>query len=364
MPWLKSGDNAATYPTLLAVGALDGADDRLLNEVAGFVWRCASQSAGHLTDGLVDLGTAVLVGGSRTRALLDVAVAAGLLSAVSVEGRPAYRIVEDPEFLHIRDKEAVLWERQRDRDRKNPELTSAVRKRDGDSCRYCGVVVNFLDRKSGRAGTYDHYEPGQPASLTTYVVACKAHNSSMRDGERLPLLDPPHTPYYSIKTLEFLEAHGRKPAAGSYRTDPVHTDDHPELTEGGHRRDSARPALPAEDTATERDQDTAADHGATLAPQPPATPGPHPAKRSPVVPERDPWEELEDEEPPAFAGSGSDLAAGLDPPGGDRTGRVGTGGAGSGRVGSGGAQRRRRGGRSRRGRSRRGPAQGQGGGGR
>lgn len=348
MPWLKSGDNAATYPPLLSVLATEGADERLLNEVAGFVWRCASQSAGHLTDGIIDLGTASLMGGSRARFLLDVAQLVGLIDPVRVGGREAWRIVQDEEFLHIRDKEAVMWERQRDRDRKNPELTSAVRRRDGDACRYCGCVVNFLDRKGPRGGTYDHYEPGQPASIETYVIACRSHNSSMREGDRLPLLDPPTTPYYSTKTLEFLEAHGRKPAAGSYRTDPVHED--PQLTEGGHRRDTARPAS-ARDTAPERRDPDTAGHAATRTTQEPAaTPGHAPAKRSPRGSGSSAsW--VTDE------GLATDLGgstrSGVGAPGGARTGRVGTGGAGSGRDGPGragsdaeppsGGRRRRRG---------------------
>ena len=268
------------------------------------------------------------MGGTRVRALLTAAVAAGLLTRVSIDGREAYRIVEDPEFLHIRDKEGVLWERQRDRDRRNPELTSAVRLRDGDSCRYCGVVVSFLDRKGGRGGTYDHYEPGQPASLDTYVVACRSHNSSMRDGDRMPLLDAPAMPYYTHKTLIFLDANGRKPAVGTYRTDPAREDD-PVLTPGGHRRDTARPA-PAVDTAPQRDQDTAGP-AATLTPQQPATHEPAPAKRSPEPSVS--WVHLEGHV--ADEGSGSDLSAGLDPPGGARTGRDGTGRAGSGRAGPG-----------------------------
>lgn len=358
MSWLKSGDNAATYPLLLGVGMREDADERLLNEVAGFVWRLASQSAGHLTNSVIDQGTAMLMGGPRARVLLQVAVEEGLMSQVTVDGRPAHKLIEDGDFLHIRDRESVKWDQQRDRDRKNPELTNAVRRRDGDACRYCGCVVNFAARKGGRSGTYDHFEPGAAASLDTYVVACRAHNSSMQDGERLPLLPAPAKPYYTAKTLAWLEDNGRRPGTGTYLTEPITHDD--TLTEGGHRRDTARPAHTV-DTDPERDQDPAAQRepdpaatprdpapaapSATQAPQPTATHGTRPAKHSPA---EDSWVLQE-----GHVGSGSDPGPTQISEGGARTGRDGAGRAGPGRGGAGadpprGGRRRSRGGRGRR----------------
>lgn len=356
MPWLRSGDNAATYPPLLALAAAQGGDDRLLNETAGWLWRCAMQSAGHLTDGLIDRGTAYLLGGSRTPALAAAAVEAGLLVA---EGQ-GWRLVDDPEFIHIRSRESVEFDRQRDRDRRNPDLTAPVRFRDGDACRYCGLVVNFKARTGARAGTYDHTDPGQPATVATYVVCCKGCNSKMKDGGRLELLKAPATPFYHPATIEWLHGHGLTPPDG-YRSDPARPGQG--LTPGGHRSDTARPAIDRDtapvrdpDTAAEgatgtphdgpqRDQDTAAE-GATLAPQPPATP---------TVEDPDPWQQLPDQlDPPEPPGRSPG-----EPPGNvtgcpvrDGTGRDGPGRAGAGRDGPGlggaGAAKRRRGGRGRR----------------
>ena len=70
MPWLRAGDNAATHPSVMALLTVRGADDRTANEVFGFVMRCAMQSAGHMTDYRVDLGTAHLLAGDRAETLL------------------------------------------------------------------------------------------------------------------------------------------------------------------------------------------------------------------------------------------------------------------------------------------------------
>lgn len=343
MPWLRVGDNAATYPLLLAVAAVEGADDRLLNEVGGWLWRCATASAGHMTNGVIDAGTAALFGGSRTGVLVKTAVSVGLLHPVAGSTPPAWRLIDDPEFLHIRDRDAVMWERQRDRDRKNPQLTAHVRLRDGDACRYCGQVVDFRARKGGRSGTYDHTEPGQAATPETYVVCCRTCNSKMGDGERLPLLPAPTEPYYAEKTRTWLDDHGLTPQPGRYRSEPARPTD--ELTEGGHRRDLARPASAPDPAANRRDPDAPDPDAAER--DPGATGGPRSDHARPFAQ----WvydEGLADPpEPP-------------EPEGGDGSGRVGTGRAGPGRDGPGrgrtGAQTPRQGRRGRRGRRRGGPA--------
>ncbi|MBW8171810.1 hypothetical protein K0651_01940, partial [Ornithinimicrobium sp. Arc0846-15] len=208
MPWLKSGDNAATYPQLLHIAAHPEADDRLVNEVAGFLWRCAMQSAGHMTDYEVDYGTAFLMSPTRALALIDVACWAGLMCSVPDASPPRWVITDDPEFIHIRLRDAVMWERQRDRDRKNPELTMPVRLRDGDACRYCSEVVNFGARSGKRSGTYDHRVAGEAGTHETMVVACRSCNSKRGTADELPLLPAPANPYHSPRTVVELEKHG------------------------------------------------------------------------------------------------------------------------------------------------------------
>lgn len=211
MTWVRWGDTSANHPIVLSVLEHDDCDDRLVNEVHGFVSRCAAQAGSHLTDYVITRGTAVLMAGaSRVDILLAVAVFAGYMTDVMVDDRPAYKLVDDdPEFLHLRLKEEVEFERQRRRDNSNPSLIVPVRLRDGDACRWCGRIVDWGSRKAARSGTYDHLIAGQAATIETYVVCCTGCNSSRKDGSRPrnidKLLAPPEIPYYGPKTIEWLE---------------------------------------------------------------------------------------------------------------------------------------------------------------
>lgn len=179
-------------------------------EVFGFVSMCATLSAGHGTDYVVSYGTASTVSPARVDRLLDLAVKAGYMT----KGRqripdPEWVIIDDPKFLHMRTTAELAWEAQRKADSGNRLMVARVRLRDGDGCRYCGVVVIWSgDRKSGRNGTYDHREPGKPATLETYVVACGNCNSERGNkpdaDERVPLLPVPEQPYYSEGSRRFI----------------------------------------------------------------------------------------------------------------------------------------------------------------
>ncbi len=221
MPWLKAGDNAATHPIVMRVLSLpllrgrQQIDERevVLNELFGFVVRCALQSAGHTTDYVLEEGTLWMIGGPRTERLIQLGLKSGYFTKIRHLGLTAYKLVDDPEFLHMRLKAEMEWEQQQRADSSNPALTVPVRLRDGDACRYCSVVVNFAARKGNRAGTYDHRQPGQQARTPAdLVVACQACNSSRRDfadaDDRIPLLQPPVNPFYSTSTAAFLAKHG------------------------------------------------------------------------------------------------------------------------------------------------------------
>lgn len=213
MAWLRKGDNSATHPLVMALATVRGADDRLLNEAYGFVQRCAEQSAGHMTDGVIDLGTAQLMGGhTRYRALLKACVEAGLLTQRGTGKDAVWLVPDDADFIHIRKRAEIEWERQRARDNSNPDLTVPVRLRDGDGCRYCHRIVNWKQRRGRRGGTYDHRVPGQAATIDTLVVACLGCNSTRLDDpnadDKLPLLPAPADPYYGPETVAFLANHG------------------------------------------------------------------------------------------------------------------------------------------------------------
>lgn len=214
MPWLKGGDTAANHPIVLAVLEDERCDDRLLNEAYGFVQRCATQAAAHLTDYFISHGTAVqMAGQTRAQELISVALAAGYFTSevVDEDGRRAYKLVDDDTFIHMRTREEIEWERQRKLDNSNPALTIPVRLRDGDACRYCGLVVNFQgDRRGQKAGTYDHLDR-QVQSPKDMVVACGRCNAALLDAPRAhrekQMMPPPKKPYFKPKTLEWLRTH-------------------------------------------------------------------------------------------------------------------------------------------------------------
>ena len=216
MAWLRKGDNAATHPLVMALSVVRGADDRLLNEAYGFLQRCAEQSAGHTTDGVIDQGTAILVGGpTRWQALVDACVEAGLLTRQGRGRAASWKIIEDADFLHIRSRAELEWERRRRRDSANPDLVVPVRRRDGDGCRYCGVIVQWRARRGLRRGTYHHRE-GRHTNVTTaimFVVACHGCNLLLGDTglaaeSEHPIMPPPRDPFYGPDTVELLANHG------------------------------------------------------------------------------------------------------------------------------------------------------------
>lgn len=57
------------------------------------------------------------------------------------------------------------------------ELTEAIRRRDGDHCRYCARLVNWKDRRGATGATYDYVDPWGPTDLENIVVACRACNA-------------------------------------------------------------------------------------------------------------------------------------------------------------------------------------------
>jgi hypothetical protein len=289
-----------------------------INEVFGFVFRCALQSAGHTTDYVIDPGTAWMIGGPRTEELLELAVKAGYLLELTVDGITAFKLIEDPEFLHMKLRSEIDWEKQQRADNSNPLLTVPVRKRDGDACRYCLKICNWTPgaRKGKLAGTYEHREPGKPATVKTMVVACGACNPSRRDDpdadERLPLQPPPVKPYYSQATAAFLARHGVTVTP----TEGLRPGTYPYgVVRPGTRPDNAP------DTAPESKRPVSADN---LQNRPPGSADPRTRARTPAA-----------------------RAAGRDGTGKNGSGRDGTGQVGTGGRASPAKRRRRRGKRGR-----------------
>lgn len=317
MPWGRVGDDAFGYPRLLAVAGLPGAPASAVNEVFGFFMACALQSAAHTTDYVVNTGAVQTAGRGRWKRLLEWSVRVGLLTPIDTDdGLPHWVLINDPKFVHIRTA-AELEAEDRKRDAaKKPHLVRDVRRRDGDSCRYCQILVVWDGRKSARSGELDHRNPSEYATHPDHlVVACRSCNGARQDNQHgwddtHPLLPAPVDPFYGESTAAYLTKNG------------IPTQ--PNVEPG---------AIKARSSATQQQQPTRAaarDAAARPTPQPaPPTTGPE-------------W----------AVGTTSEVAAEL-PPNAD-TGSIGTTSTGSGRDGTGpgpakgpgpGTHRRRRRGR-------------------
>jgi 5-methylcytosine-specific restriction endonuclease McrA len=77
---------------------------------------------------------------------------------------------------------------------KMPELTTFVKNRDRSLCRYCGIRVNWADRRGGSGATYDHVDPDGDNTRDNLVIACRRCNGRKKDRTpeqaRMPLLPP------------------------------------------------------------------------------------------------------------------------------------------------------------------------------
>jgi hypothetical protein len=77
---------------------------------------------------------------------------------------------------------------------RDQQLTTEVRDRDKDRCRYCGTLVRWNDRRSPIGATYDHVDPEGGNTIDNVVVCCRGCNSTKGDRTPeqagMPLLPP------------------------------------------------------------------------------------------------------------------------------------------------------------------------------
>ncbi|MDN5861750.1 MAG: HNH endonuclease, partial [Pseudonocardia sp.] len=171
------------------------------------VWTlCGAWSASNLTDGFVP--AEVVRRYDPQQKYAGKLVTAGLWIADEHDGEEGFRFHDWTDVQPTKDE--VLAGRQYNARRtalhRDPELTAAVRERDRNRCRYCGIKVNWRDRRSSDGGTYDHVIPDGPNSLDNLVVACRGCNS--RKGGRTP--EQARMPLLPIGTLP----EGPGPGAG------------------------------------------------------------------------------------------------------------------------------------------------------
>lgn len=233
MAWLRVGDDVASHPIVARVhefGALkvDEIDAWYRSHaVFGFVVECGSTSAGHLTDYFVSKGTVMRIGGPSWERLAKDAERAGYWKKTKVEGQAGYLIVDDDTLLHLKLKDEVLLDRKRGEDSRNVLLTTAVRLRDGDQCRWCGITVSWFDRRGQRGATYDHLKPDEPTIVETYLVCCRGCNAGREANPDAYSLRPaPAQPWYHPKTLSWLADRGVQPLRPG--TQPDHATERPD----------------------------------------------------------------------------------------------------------------------------------------
>jgi 5-methylcytosine-specific restriction endonuclease McrA len=74
------------------------------------------------------------------------------------------------------------------------DLCAFVKQRDRSLCRYCGIRVNWTDKRGGDGATYDHVDPDGDNTRDNVVVACRRCNGRKRDRTPeqagMPLLKP------------------------------------------------------------------------------------------------------------------------------------------------------------------------------
>jgi len=193
MAWLRLDDGLDDDPIILNVSRSRGEADRVL----GILTAMMLYAARHLTDGfLPELIFREHVRSKRLREAFTRPPGGGTAllhrrgdQCECLEGRqwPAtgadYAIHHYLKSNPTRDEYDVQRAKQAElRDR---ELLAAVRRRDGDCCRYCGRETRWADRRSGFGMVLDHIDPTLAAGAANLVVACRSCNS--RKGNRTPL---------------------------------------------------------------------------------------------------------------------------------------------------------------------------------
>jgi len=220
MAWVRVGDEALSHPKLMSLYDVEGAEDISIVEMFGFLMALATYSAKHLTDGIIERGAAFRDGDrSRSAHLIDVAVGAGLLTWVEVDGAKKLRLFTDEEFIHVQPREEVMRRRARSRENRDPNKKAAVIFRDGDQCRYCGKVVRWTGPKGYNLGTLDHVDPDSLGDAPAGAPLSPCYEGTPPRGPAReafdaasPLRPIPSTPYYGVWSAEFLTRYGYEAA--------------------------------------------------------------------------------------------------------------------------------------------------------
>lgn len=200
MPWGRLDDEANGNAKLLC-----------LSDSAWRMWGCGLiYCQANLTDGFIPT-FAIETFGVRARNKRSVAQE---LCTPQVVGKAALWLAtaggyQVHDYLQWNDARSTVVAKRAIADVRrqlytNKELLIVIRERDGNQCRYCGVLVNWKDRRGPQGATYDHILAAGGNSVDNVVVACRGCNSSK--GQRTPdeagmNLRPPLNPIQNQSSL-------------------------------------------------------------------------------------------------------------------------------------------------------------------
>lgn len=191
MAWLRLDDGFDNDPAILAIARNRAEADRIVGVLTTLMLYCAR----HGTDGYVpelivrehvrsrkllqrltdppDGGTALLhTRDSKCECLSD------------REWRPGATYYVHHYLQSNPTKDETDVKRAKQAELRDRELQTAVRRRDGGRCRYCGRDVNQYDRRSAGGECFDHVDPAVAAGAANLVTSCRGCNS--RKGDRTP----------------------------------------------------------------------------------------------------------------------------------------------------------------------------------
>lgn len=170
MTWFKVDDSFYRHRKVRKLGR-----DKVA--AVGLWTLCGDWSADNLSDGFVPWE--IVEDWDPTRAAAARLVDVGLWEDATEDDEDGVRFHDWADHQPTRTQ--VLAERQYNARKaalyRDPELLALVRKRDRDRCRYCGMKVNWKDRRSAAGATYDHVEADGRNTPENLVVACRSCNS-------------------------------------------------------------------------------------------------------------------------------------------------------------------------------------------
>lgn len=121
------------------------------------------------------------ISGARLKKATDELLEAGLLTARGDKIElPGWLDEQPPAEVWNDDVQRDRWVRAKAL-RRDRGLCKSVKDRDRNRCRFCGVRVNWDDRKGAAGGTYDHLDPDGTNSIDNVVVACRRCNGTKKN---------------------------------------------------------------------------------------------------------------------------------------------------------------------------------------